>query len=138
MSDKGQLQTFRVFNDVHRIGVSFPFGSMRLGVPTMVILAGWLVVAIGLTSAALALGGIIGVVLAVIVGVAGFVIELSLILWVRRLKFLSPAPARIREMTHIKLLKESLTASWYTNFTAPDEPKSAWNGDADLLIYKNH
>lgn len=132
------VRSFRVYNGVLRPGVTFPFGSLRLEWPTVVGLIGWALGAIALVGVSLMIGGVLGVALAVIFGLVGLIGELTLLVWVRRLKFLSPPPAQLRESTHLRLLKESLSEPWYENFASPDEPRIGWNTSREDLIYRNY
>ncbi|WP_336794331.1 hypothetical protein [Gordonia malaquae] len=131
-------KTFRVYNGTLRVGAQFPIGPMLLEWPTVAALGGWLLAAVALVGLSLMIGGVVGVALALIIAVIGVVGEMVMLVWVRRLKFLSPEPARIRERTHVPLLKDTVADPWYTNFDAPDEPSQGFDVDMSETIYRNH
>lgn len=117
-----QVETFRVYTGVLRVGVRFRVGSLRLQWFSFLILAA-AVIGTGLLLflAFVTIPGVWAAVVGALIFFAGlltiFVILVAAIRW----QAMSPEVANLRESTQFRLLRETTTARWHLNFETPDD-----------------
>lgn len=109
------MRSFRVYNRVRKVGVTFPVAGVDVGMASMLILF-----AVGAVAATLALLAYLagGAPALIAVGVVGVVAFLVTLVFVARLTNMST----LTELTQFRLIADSVRSRRYTNFSTPDTP----------------
>lgn len=128
------MRSFRVYNRVRKVGVTWRVAGVEFGIPSMTAL--FLILASVVTLSALAafFGGGAA---AALIGVSGVVIFLGAFVMISRLVGMG----RLAEGTQFRLLVDSMRRRRYKNFSTPDVPGDV-NDDQELFtestsVYRN-
>lgn len=109
------MRSFRVYNRVRRVGVTWRMGGIEFGFASMSILIALLVsiIAIGIAAAAIA-----GAPAAITVIAVGGVFFLVMLVVISRLVGMG----RLSERTQLRLVRDAMRERRFKNFATPDNP----------------
>ncbi|MBM4574891.1 hypothetical protein GS896_25300 [Rhodococcus hoagii] len=128
------MRSFRVYNRVRKVGVTWRIAGIEIGMASMTALFVFVAAMTGLVALAAVIGGAAA---AVVMGVIGAGLLLAGFVFVSRLVSMG----RLNEATQLRLLTGTVRQRRYKNFQTPDCPGDI-NDDRALFaatqpVYRN-